>query len=64
MAGRRSLNHIIHCRMPWKAASTVFAGQAMQTSTVHPLTAAARMRNTNISAHSKSDGQPKAFGVQ
>ena len=28
---KRSLNHVIHCRMPWKAASTVFAGQAMQT---------------------------------
>ena len=25
------LNHIIHCRMPWEMASTVFAEQAMQT---------------------------------
>ena len=50
--------------MPWKAASTVFAGQAMQISTVHPPTAAARMRNTNISAHSKGNDYPKAFGAQ
>ena len=34
----------------------------MQTSTVHPHTAVARMRNTNISAHSKSDGHSKASG--
>ena len=31
-----SLSHIIHCRMTWEPASTVFAGQAMQTPTVHP----------------------------
>ena len=66
MAGRllkRSLNHIIHRRMPWKAASTVSAGQTMQTPTVHPA-ATARMRNTNISAHSKGNGNPKTVGVQ
>ena len=50
--------------MPWKEASTVFAGQAIQAPTVHPPTAAARMRNTKISTHSKSDGHPEAFGVQ
>ena len=33
---KRSLNHIIHCRMPLIAASTVFTGHAMQTQTVHP----------------------------
>ena len=33
---KRSLNHIIHCQVSWKAASTVFAGQALQTPTVHP----------------------------
>ena len=65
MAGRLlDTHHIIHCRMPWKAASTVFAGQNMQTPTVHPPAAAARMRNTNISAHSKGYGNPKTLGVQ
>ena len=50
--------------MPWKAASTVFAGQTMQTPTVHPPAAAARMRKTNISAHSKGNGKPKTIGVE
>ena len=50
--------------MPWKAASTVSAGQTMQTPTVHPPAATARMRNTNISAHSKGNGNPKTLGVQ
>ena len=62
MAGRfieRSLNQIIHCRMPWKAASTLSAGQTMQTPTVHPLAATARRRNTNISAHSKGNATLK-----
>ena len=36
-----SLNHIIHCWMPWKAASTVYAGQVMQTRTIHPPAVAA-----------------------
>ena len=53
---KRGLSHIIHCRKSWKAAGTVFAGQAMQTSTLHTPTAVARMRNTNISAHSKGNG--------
>ena len=50
--------------MPWKAASTVSAGQTMQTPTVHPPAATARMRNTNIGAHSKGNGNPKTLGVQ
>ena len=33
----------------------------MQTSTVHPSAAAARMMNANISAHSKGDVHPKAL---
>ena len=41
--------------MPWKAASTVSAEQTMQTPTVHPPAATARMRNANISAHSKGN---------
>ena len=61
---KRSLNHIMHCQMPWKAACTVFAGQTMQTPTVRPPAAAAIMRNINISAHSKGNDNPKAFGVQ
>ena len=50
--------------MPWKAASTVSAGQTMQTPTVHPPAAAAIKRNTNISAHSKGNSNPKTLGVQ
>ena len=50
--------------MPCKAASTVFAGQTMQSPTVHPPAAAARKRNTNISAHSKGNSNPKTLGVQ
>ena len=50
--------------MPWKAASTVSAGQTMQTPTVHPPATTARIRNTNISAHSKGNGNPKTLGVQ
>ena len=45
--------------MPLNAASTVFTGQIMQTPTVDPPTAATRMRNTKISTHSKSNGNPK-----
>ena len=57
---KRSLNHITHCRMSWKADSTVVAGQAMQTSTVHPPTAAAIVMNTKKkSFNSKGDGHPK-----
>ena len=36
----------------------------MQTSTIHPPATAARMRNTNIGAHSKGNGNPKALRVQ
>ena len=36
----------------------------MQTPPVHPPAAKARMRNTNISAHSKGNGNPKTLGVQ
>ena len=49
--------------MPWKAASSVFAGQAMQTSTVHPTAAVVKMWSTNITACSKGDGNPKALRV-
>ena len=41
---KRSLNYIIHFRMPWKLASTELAGQAMQTFTIHLPAPAARMR--------------------
>ena len=36
--------------MPRNAASTVFAGQALQTSAAHLLAAVAKMRNANINA--------------
>ena len=50
--------------MTWKAVSTVFAGEAMQTPTVPSPSPAARIRNTNISAHSKGNGNPKTLEVQ
>ena len=51
---KRSLNHIIYCRMVFEAASTVFSGQAMQTPTVQPPAAATKLGNANISAPSEA----------
>ena len=39
----------IYCRMSFEAASTVFAGQAMQNPTVHPPAEATKTGNANIS---------------
>ena len=47
---KRSINHIIHCRVLWETDITVFAGQAMQNSTVH-LPAAAQELEYTISAY-------------
>ena len=64
MAGRflkSSLNLItsFNAECLGKAASTVFERQAMQAPTVHLPTIAGRLKNKNISAHSKGNGNPE-----
>ena len=59
-----SLNNIIHCPVPWESSSTVFARQAMHTSTVHPPAVVTIMGNIKIRAHSEGNGNPKALRVR